>query len=142
MRRNWWSDHVVRSRCGVHHGLAARIILGHLAWGQRWTGFSDIGEKWLSGGHKCLVGGFESAGSFNVLFDFSLHARNWRLLVRDPVHVQNPLTIAIKRAFPVRYHGLKESGDGVCPLDIILAPRCTTRLLKDILGSILSDSLP
>lgn len=116
MRGNWGSDHIVRSGCGVHHGLSARIILGHLSWGQRWTGFGDIGEKRLSRGHECLVGSFESANSFNVLFHFSLHARNWRLSVRDPVHAESPPTIAIKRALPVGHNGLEESGDRVCPL--------------------------
>lgn len=79
MRRNGWSDHIVRSRGRVHHGLSARIILRHLARGQRWASLSDVGEKGLSGGHERFVGGFQGADSFDVLFDFPLHARYWKL---------------------------------------------------------------
>ena len=81
MRGNGRSDHVGVSRCMVHHGLSTGIVLGHLARGQRWTGFSHVGEVLLPRRHESLVRGFHGAHDFDMFLNFSLHARDWQVSV-------------------------------------------------------------
>jgi hypothetical protein len=93
MRRNGWTDHAVGPRGMVHHGLATGVVLRHLARRQWWTGFSHVGKVWLPRGHEALVGSIEGANGFEMLLDFSLHARD----------------IPMQGAFPVGYDSLEES---------------------------------
>lgn len=92
MGRNGRPDHVGGSRCMVHHGLSTGIVLGHLARGQRWTGFGDAGEVLLPGRHESFVRGFNSAHDFNMFLNFSLHARDWEVSVRVTMRVAAILT--------------------------------------------------
>ena len=82
MGRDWRPDHVGGSRCMVHHRLSTTIVLGHLTWGQRWTGFGHVGEVLLPWRHESFVGGFDSAHDFDMFLNFSLHARDWGGSVR------------------------------------------------------------
>lgn len=100
MRRNGWAYHAVRSGVVVHYRLATRVVLGHLAWRQWWTGFRHIGKVWLPWRHQALVGSIEGANGFEMLLNFSLHVRD----------------IPMQRTFPVGHNSLEESRNRMRPL--------------------------
>lgn len=110
MGRDGRSDHVGVSRCMVHHGLSTGIVLGHLARGQRWTGFSHVGEVLLPRRHEGLVGGFHGAHDFDMFLNFSLHARDWRVSVGVTMREAAILTYHRDvEGFPYRAQQLEET---------------------------------
>lgn len=111
MGRDRRTDHVGGSRCMVHHGGSTGIVLGHLARGQRWTGFSHVGEvMMLSWRHESLVRGFDSAHEFDMFLDFFLHARDWGVSVRATTREAVILTYHRDvEGFPYRAQQLEET---------------------------------
>lgn len=95
----------------VHHGGSTGIVLGHLTRGQRWTGFSHVGEvMMLPGRHESLVRGFDSAHEFHMFLNFFLHARDWGVSVRVTMGEAAVLTYHRDvEGFPYRAQQLEET---------------------------------